>query len=869
LYTEVAGTAARTFDLAGSNSGNNEFHGSIGNSTNGSVLALTKSGNGTWILSGTNTYSGSTTISAGRLEISGVLGGGTNYIGNIANAGTLIVSGSSTQTWSGVVSGNGTFIKDGSGTLTLSGINTFPVLRTTNGVTRFTRVEAIIPTAANYLYTGGMNDLAFSGSTVISSLYLNNVSQPAGVYNASSHPAFFSGSGSLIIGRPTALTWASTSSGSVGYWTNSLWSPTPSGGLLYPAYYKEDANLTNAIASGAYTVIYDSTLPNELDDVVLSNSGAGTAVLVVTNSTLRASTLIGPGSRLQIENGGVVSSYYVSTENMFAGTNGVLSISSGGIFDVTTSAYIGNAVINVRGTVNVSAGGVMKSGDLTIGYGIGTTATNNSLIVSGGGVVSNAAVYVGYGSGGAGTASGNRLTVSNATVNMSGALMIAHAGNSTINNMMTVDQGGVVNMGLNTLTVCGTADYGFPVYGTNNGLIITNNGMVRCGSVTINGSESYYGNLWINNGGSLVSSNATCAGNIQINGGVNVSTWNLTTNTLAINSKSGVMRVDGSGVVGGAVVANVGLLQLNNTDPSYTARLILTNGAAMSATSLWISTQNAPAGYNALSVIGGAASSVLSLAGSDVNVGVALDGGNTKNSLGTLTIAGGVVTNAGALKVGTRLAGGGYGEAGANTVYITDGGKLYTTNTSYIGYNSGSGDGVRLTHNNKMFVSGSGSLWDANGRNVTVGGSGGSNPPTNCVLSVSSGGQVLNVGVLAIGTGSAVDNILALNPAGLVSATSATIRASNALEVVLNNAISTQAGRLDVSGNLNISNSKLNITIVGNPTANAIIATYGSLTGAFAVTNGLPDKYRLDMHYQNQNQIAIVYTAAGTVIHFR
>ena len=49
---------------------------------------LIKSGDGTLILSGVNTYSGNTTISSGTLEVSGLLGSGT-YSANISNSGTF------------------------------------------------------------------------------------------------------------------------------------------------------------------------------------------------------------------------------------------------------------------------------------------------------------------------------------------------------------------------------------------------------------------------------------------------------------------------------------------------------------------------------------------------------------------------------------------------------------------------------------------------------------------------------------------------------------------------------------------------------------------------------------------------------------
>jgi autotransporter-associated beta strand protein len=75
-------------------------------------------------LTGSNIYSGNTTITNGTLELGG--GGTTGSIaGNVTNNGTLAFNRADAVTFANVVSGAGVLAKQGTGTLTLTGANSY------------------------------------------------------------------------------------------------------------------------------------------------------------------------------------------------------------------------------------------------------------------------------------------------------------------------------------------------------------------------------------------------------------------------------------------------------------------------------------------------------------------------------------------------------------------------------------------------------------------------------------------------------------------------------------------------------------------------------------------------------------------------
>lgn len=115
-------------------SGTSTYGGTIANGGSGNILDFTKVGAGLQILTGANTFTGTTTISAGTLQL-GAGGASGSLAGSILNNSRLAFDRSDVAVHSNAISGSGTVAQIGTGATVLTGNNTYTGLTTVSSGT--------------------------------------------------------------------------------------------------------------------------------------------------------------------------------------------------------------------------------------------------------------------------------------------------------------------------------------------------------------------------------------------------------------------------------------------------------------------------------------------------------------------------------------------------------------------------------------------------------------------------------------------------------------------------------------------------------------------------------------------------------------
>ncbi|WP_413599708.1 autotransporter-associated beta strand repeat-containing protein [Brucella ceti] len=641
------------------------------------VGRLTKNGSGTLTLSGANSYTGATTVSAGILTLTGDnTGGGTttvdagavlqigtggtsgNLAGDIANNGALVVNRSDALNLANAISGAGSLMKSGAGTLTLSGANSYTGATTVSaGILTLTGdntgggTTTVDAGAVLQIGTGGTSgnlagDIANNGALVV------NRSDALNLANA------ISGAGSLMKSGAGTLTLSGANS-----YTGAT---TVSAGILTLTGDNTGGGTTTVDAGAVLQIGTGGTSGNLAGDI--ANNGA----LVVNRSDALnlANAISGAGSLMKSGAGTLT----LSGANSYTGATTV----SAGILTLTGDNTGG-------GTTTVDAGAVLQIGTGgTSGNLAGDIANNGALVVNRSDALNLANAISGAGSlmkSGAGTLTlSGANSYTGATTVSAGILTLT--GDNTGGGTTTVDAGAVLQIGTGGTSGNLAGDI------ANNGALVVN----RSDALNLANAISGAGSLMKSGAGTLTLSGANSyTGATTVSAGILTLTGDNTGGGTTTVDAGAVLQIGTGGTSGNLAgdIANNGALVVNRSDALNLANAISGAGSLMKsgAGTLTLSGANSYTGATTVSA------GILTLTGDNtgggtttVDAGAVLQigtGGTSGNLAGDIANNGALVVNrSDALNLANAISGAGsLMKSGAGTLTLS-GANSYTGATT-------------------------------------------------------------------------------------------------------------------------------------------------------------------------------------------
>ena len=638
---------------------------------------ITKAGDGTLTLSGTNTYSGGTTVTAGALQVttnssvgSGdvTLNGGTFQAGagnltftnnfNLGTSGGSFDANGTTFTISGNITGQGMLTTLGS-TLVLTGTNSYTggttiLASSTLQLGDATHSATIIGAVNNSGTFKVVNNTAGITSIINSGLVTFGNSSTAGtgpVINNASGGIFFndtSTAGSTTITNNGRITFSNTSTaGSATITNNSLdiiffndassagsATITNNGGIFFsnssstvlPSTAGSAAIINNEeIEFERNSTAANSAITNSHNVYFFSNSTAGNAALTNNSSGLfdfSAST--GPNNDGRISAGSIAGggTFSLGSNQLTVGGNNLSTAVSGVIADGGILGGGGSSLVKVgTGTLTLTGSNTYSGGTTVTGGFINFSAANNfgsgAITLNGGGLQ---------------WASGTSTDISFqlAPIGGNGAIFDTNGANVSFAFSLS-GSGGVTKTGAGTLMLSGT--------NTHAGTTTVNNGTLEItsgGSITQSGSLTNSADFVVDGGGSAtfgsVTNNATGAITVAAGGTVHDDLNNAGT-------------VTNNGVYVANVAGNTGTITNNATwTGAITTSGTFTNTAGATVSGL---VTNSGTGSNAGTLSSGLA-----------NTGGTFNNSGTIN--GTTTISGGTFFGAGSVNTLSVASGGSF-----------------------------------------------------------------------------------------------------------------------------------------------------------------------------------------------------------------
>lgn len=703
--TLAGNNQGRTIALGGTNAGDNTLAGSIGDAGTGKTI-LAKNDAGTWVLTGTNTYTGNTVVNDGILKIGG--GGTTGSITSdviVTGAGTLGFNRSDAYSYDGLISGTGIVRQIGSGVTTLTGNNTFTGETFVNAGTLLVNGDQTAATGQTTVASGGTlgGTGTIGGSVAIADGVLSPGSNGAGTLTIN---------GDLGLSGGSILAMQFGEAGTTGGALNDL--ITVKGNLTLDGTLDVTETAGGSYGPGIYRIIdYTGTLTDNGLDIGTLPNGSGSIQTSITGQV----NLLAGGNNFSFWDGDAGPKF----NSVVNGGNGTWQNGTGNNNWTEADGLVNAAYAD--GTFAIFAG---TGGTVTIDNGPGQVEAEGMQFATDGYVIGGGALgLVGPQSTirvGDGTAAGAAYTATiNSVLTGNTQLEKTDAGTLVLTGVNTYTGGTAINGG--TVRIAGDANLGAAAGGLSfdGGTLETTASMTSARAITLAGAGTL-----LTNADLALSGGISGVGALTKVGAATLTLTGDATHTGGTTIADGTLQIGNGGTSGSIAgdIVNNGALAFNRSDDTGFAGNI--------------------SGTGSVSQTGG----ILRLTGNSTYAGTTTitDGelrleagaiiGNTSNTVlkgtsATLTVTGdGSALTTAALSLAT--------DAGSPaTVNVEDGGHLIVSGTTQV--NIGAGTGNQGTVN----VTGAGSLFDVAGA-VRVSAT----PQATGIVNVTDGGKTQSGGLI-------------------------------------------------------------------------------------------------------------------------
>ncbi len=514
-------------------------------------ISLIMSGSGYQTLAGVNTYTGSTSITGGTLQVGNGATGSLATSGiTLSNGGVLNIDSAWTLTTANFISGTGSVVKSGTGALTLEAANSYSLGTTITG-----------GTVAMGTFDGpneNVNALGSGPVSISNNALLSFGGAAGGVVNYSFSNAL-NVNGGIIFGEDGYNQLGTVTIGAGGLKVDTQW-----GG--------KDVAIAQLAGSGPLTI--DSAPINNSAPVgIVHVSGSAGYTGTITINPAGVTSLVGTSG---VGNGGELE---VDSAAALTDASVVMNSTRGMVFNV------GNPVFgSLSGSGAMALTSSAAFGTLTVG-GVNTNTTYSGVLSGSGGLLK-----VGSGAmvlGSAETFTGG-MTINGGTVQLNAAssfpantLVTVNAGATLLGNA----QDNVYNAGCNLVINDGTYYQASAANRSSLVLVTMTGGTITSGPT----SPDALGNICING---TVNATSDAAGNpalinatlVGLNAGAGGSIFNVTRgtgavdllitsniidtsanpNTPLVKNGSGILALAGSNRYTAGTVLNAGILQLGN-----------------------------------------------------------------------------------------------------------------------------------------------------------------------------------------------------------------------------------------------------------------------------------------------------------------